>query len=91
MKMDKEHKEIFDRIDPLNFEKTRYYLDINLCMIHDPVVKKALCNAISGHYRHLAQIDGIRENALEEADYFFKKAESINLKNKLNLQSKAQT
>ena len=89
--MDKEHKEIFDKIDPSDFEKTRYYFDINLCMIHDPVVKRALCNTISAHYRYLAQIDGIRESALEEAAYFSKKAEGINLKNKLNPQSKAQT
>jgi len=64
-------RSLFDKIKPADFEKTRENLNnILKTMEGDPQLQQSLCSAMAKHYRHLAQIDGMRDEALEEADYF---------------------
>lgn len=64
-----------DKLESLNFEKTREKLvDVIKSMDGNPGLQKNLCLALARHYKHLAQIDGIREYALKEEDYFYQAA-----------------
>ncbi len=64
-----------DKLSPLDFEETREKLtSILKSMDGNPGLQGNLCLVVAMHYKHLAQIDGIKEEASKEMDYFHQEA-----------------
>ena len=65
-----------EKLDAANFSQFHRHID-NLCKIFEKEelypLAEALCFSVAAHYKHLAQIDGIREEARKEAEYFLQK------------------
>lgn len=65
-----------EKLSAADFSQFHKYID-DLCEIFEKeklhTLAKDLCFSVAAHYKHLAQIDGIREEAKKEAEYFFQK------------------
>lgn len=57
-----------------DFIESRKEFEEQISNIKSLSIRSDLCLSIARHYKHLAQIDGIKEKAKEEAKYFLKKS-----------------
>lgn len=65
-----------DDVEKADFTETREDIDKildSLDSFDNPHLQSAICGMVVRHYKHLAQLDGIRDNAKEEAKYFLQK------------------
>lgn len=74
--VDEEKKISLEKIEAADFSRFRKYID-GLLGVYESIQNysgaQALCFAVAAHYKHLAQLDGIRDSAKQEAQYFLQK------------------
>ena len=68
-----ELEKLYDKLSSMNFVRHHAHLEAFLEFLEKGNAA-TLCLIEAAHYKHLAQIDGIREEAKKESEYFLKKA-----------------